>query len=149
MKTQFATRDDVEKKWYLVDAEDAILGRIATKIATYLRGKNKAIFTPHIDTGDFIIVINANKVKLTGNKLEDKVYYRHSGYPGGLKAETAKDRLRRKPEEIIIDAVWGMLPKGRLGRAMIKKLKVYRGPEHPHKAQKPEILPLIKITKES
>ncbi len=149
MKTQFATRDDVEKKWYLVDAEDAILGRIATKIATYLRGKNKAIFTPHIDTGDFIIVINADKVKLTGNKLEDKVYYRHSGYPGGLKAETAKDRLRRKPEEIIIDAVWGMLPKGRLGRAMIKKLKVYRGPEHPHKAQKPEILPLIKITKES
>lgn len=149
MKTQFATRDDVEKKWYLVDAEDAILGRIATKIAMYLRGKNKAIFTPHIDTGDFIIVINADKVKLTGNKLEDKVYYRHSGYPGGLKAETAKDRLRRKPEEIIIDAVWGMLPKGRLGRAMIKKLKVYRGPEHPHKAQKPEILPLIKITKES
>jgi large subunit ribosomal protein L13 len=149
MKTQFARKDDVEKKWYLVDAEDAILGRIATKIATYLRGKNKAIFTPHIDTGDFIIVINADKVKLTGNKLEDKVYYRHSGYPGGLKAETAKDRLRRKPEEIIIDAVWGMLPKGRLGRAMIKKLKVYRGAEHPHKAQKPEILTLSKITKES
>jgi large subunit ribosomal protein L13 len=149
MKTQFATRDDVERKWYLVDAEDAVLGRIATKIATYLRGKNKAIFTPHIDTGDFIIVINADKVKLTGKKLEDKIYYRHSGYPGGLKAETAKDRLRRKPEEIIIDAVWGMLPKGRLGRAMIKKLKVYRGPEHPHKAQKPEILLLSKTTKES
>ncbi len=149
MKTQFATRDEVEKKWYLVDVEDAILGRIATKIATYLRGKNKAIFTPHVDTGDFIIVINADKVKLTGKKLENKMYYRHSGYPGGLKAETAKDRLRRKPEEIIIDAVWGMLPKGRLGRAMIKKLKVYRGPEHPHKAQKPEILPLSKIIKES
>jgi large subunit ribosomal protein L13 len=149
MKTQFATRDDVERKWYLVDAEDAVLGRIATKIATYLRGKNKAIFTPHIDTGDFIIVINADKVRLTGKKLEDKIYYRHSGYPGGLKAETAKDRLRRKPEEIIIDAVWGMLPKGRLGRAMIKKLKVYRGPEHPHKAQKPEILLLSKTTKES
>jgi large subunit ribosomal protein L13 len=149
MKTQFATRDTVEKKWYLVDAEDAVLGRIATKIATYLRGKNKAIFTPHIDTGDFIIVINADKVKLTGKKLEDKIYYRHSGYPGGLRAETAKDRLRRKPEEIIIDAVWGMLPKGRLGRAMIKKLKVYRGPEHPHKAQKPEVLLLSEITKES
>jgi len=141
MRTQFATRDDVERKWYLVDAEDAILGRLATKIATYLRGKNKAIFTPHIDTGDFIIVINADKVKLTGKKLEDKIYYHHSGYPGGLKAETAKDRLRRKPEEVIIDAVWGMLPKGRLGRAIIKKLKVYRGPEHPHEAQKPQILP--------
>jgi len=149
MKTQFATRDDVERKWYLVDAEDAILGRLATKIATYLRGKNKAIFTPHIDTGDFIIVVNADRVKLTGKKLEDKIYYRHSGYPGGLKAETAKDRLRRKPEEVIIDAVWGMLPKGRLGRAMIKKLKVYRGHEHPHKAQKPEILPFSKMTKES
>jgi large subunit ribosomal protein L13 len=141
MRTQFATRDEVERKWYLVDAEDAILGRLATKIATYLRGKNKAIFTPHIDTGDFIIVINADKVKLTGKKLEDKIYYHHSGYPGGLKAETAKDRLRRKPEEVIIDAVWGMLPKGRLGRAIIKKLKVYRGPEHPHEAQKPQILP--------
>lgn len=141
MRTQFATRDEVERKWYLVDAEDAILGRLATKIATYLRGKNKAIFTPHIDTGDFIIVINADKVKLTGKKLEDKIYYHHSGYPGGLKAETAKDRLRRKPEEVIIDAVWGMLPKGRLGRAIIKKLKVYRGPEHPHEAQKPQIMP--------
>jgi len=141
MKTQFATRNDVERKWYLADAEDAVLGRLATKIATYLRGKNKAIFTPHIDTGDFIIVINAAKVRLTGKKLEKKIYYHHSGYPGGLKAETAKDRLRRKPEEIIIDAVWGMLPKGRLGRAMIKKLKVYKGPEHPHQAQKPETLP--------
>lgn len=147
MRTQFATRDDVERKWYLVDAEDAILGRLATKIATYLRGKNKAIFTPHIDTGDFIIVINADKVKLTGKKLEDKIYYHHSGYPGGLKAETAKDRLRRKPEEVIIDAVWGMLPKGRLGRAIIKKLKVYRGPEHPHEAQKPQILPFTQNQK--
>ncbi len=141
MKTQFATKDNVERKWYLVDAKDAILGRLATKIATYLRGKNKPTFTPHIDTGDFIIVINAAKVKLTGKKLEDKIYYRHSGYPGGLKSETAKDRLRRKPEAVIIDAVWGMLPKGRLGRAMIKKLKVYRGAEHPHMAQKPETFP--------
>jgi len=142
MKTQFAKKGDVERRWYLVDAEDAILGRLATKIATYLRGKNKPIFTPHIDTGDFIIVVNANKVKLTGRKLDNKIYYHHSGYPGGLKAETAKDRLNRKPEQMITDAVWGMLPKGRLGRAMLKKLKVYRGPEHPHKAQKPEILPL-------
>jgi len=142
MKTQFAKKGDVERRWYLVDAKDAILGRLATKIATYLRGKNKPIFTPHIDTGDFIIVVNANKIKLTGRKLDNKIYYHHSGYPGGLKAETAKDRLNRKPEQIITDAVWGMLPKGRLGRAMLKKLKVYRGPEHPHKAQKPEILPL-------
>lgn len=141
MKTQFARRDDVQRKWYLADAEDAVLGRLATKIATHLRGKNKAIFTPHIDTGDFIIVINADKVRLTGKKLEQKTYYRHSGYPGGLKYEVAKDRLRRKPEKVIIDAVWGMLPKGRLGRAMIKKLKVYRGSEHPHRAQKPETLP--------
>lgn len=141
MKTQFASKGDVERRWYLVDAKDAILGRLATKIATYLRGKNKTIFTPHIDTGDFIIVVNADKIRLTGKKLENKIYYHHSGYPGGLKAETAKDRLSRKPEEVIIDAVWGMLPKGRLGRAMLKKLKVYRGPEHPHKAQKPEILP--------
>ncbi len=142
MKTQFAKKGDVERKWYLVDAKDAILGRLATKIATYLRGKNKPVFTPHIDTGDFIIVVNANKIKLTGRKLDNKIYYHHSGYPGGLKTETAKDRLNRKPEKIITDAVWGMLPKGRLGRAMLKKLKVYRGPEHPHKAQKPEILPL-------
>jgi len=141
MKTQFASKGDVERKWYLVDAKDAILGRLATKIAISLRGKNKTIFTPHIDTGDFIIVVNADKIRLTGKKLENKIYYHHSGYPGGLKAEPLKDRLSRKPEEIIIDAVWGMLPKGRLGRAMLKKLKVYRGSEHPHKAQKPEILP--------
>ncbi|MFH0932916.1 MAG: 50S ribosomal protein L13 [Nitrospirota bacterium] len=141
MKTPFARKADVERKWYLVDAKDAILGRLATKIATRLRGKNKSIFTPHIDTGDFVIVVNADKIRLTGKKLENKIYYHHSGYPGGLKAESAKDRLNRKPEMVIMDAVWGMLPKGRLGRAILKKLKVYRGPEHPHKAQKPEILP--------
>lgn len=141
MKTPFARKADVERKWYLVDAKDAILGRLATKIATRLRGKNKSIFTPHIDTGDFVIVVNADKIRLTGKKLEKKIYYHHSGYPGGLKAESAKDRLNRKPEMVIMDAVWGMLPKGRLGRAILKKLKVYRGPEHPHKAQKPEILP--------
>lgn len=140
MKTQFASKDDVEHKWYLVNAEGAVLGRLAVKIANYLRGKNKPVFTPNSDTGDFIVVVNADKVKLTGKKLDKKIYYRHSGYPGGLKAETAKERLRKKPEGVIIDAVWGMLPKGRLGRAILKKLKVYKGPEHPHKAQKPETL---------
>jgi large subunit ribosomal protein L13 len=142
MKTLFAKRDDVERKWYLVDAQDAILGRLAVKIANHLRGKNKPIFTPHSDTGDFVVVINAEKVRLTGKKLDQKVYYSHSGYPGGIKAETARERLKRFPEKIILDAVWGMLPKGRLGRSMIKKLKVYRGPEHPHEAQKPEVLSL-------
>jgi large subunit ribosomal protein L13 len=142
MKTQFALKGEVERKWYLVDAEGAILGRLATKIATYLRGKNKPVFTPNIDTGDFIVVINADKVRLTGKKLENKIYYHHSGYPGGLKAEAAKDLQKRNPEKIITNAVWGMLPKGRLGRAMLKKLKVYKGPEHPHKAQNPEKLPL-------
>ena len=140
MKTQFASKDDVEHKWYLVDAEGAVLGRLAVKIANCLRGKNKPVFTPNSDTGDFIIVVNAEKVKLTGKKLDNKMYYRHSGYPGGLKSETARERLRKKQEEVIIDAVWGMLPKGRLGRAILKKLKVYKGSEHPHKAQKPEIL---------
>lgn len=140
MKTRFAKKTDIERKWYLVDAKDAVLGRLAAKIATYLRGKNKPVFTPNVDTGDFIIVVNAEKVNLTGKKLDDKVYYHHSGYPGGIKAETARKRLSEKPEEVIIDAVWGMLPKNRLGRAMLKKLKVYRGSEHPHTAQKPEIL---------
>lgn len=141
MRTQFAKKNEVERKWYLVDAKDKVLGRLATKVATYLRGKNKPIFTPNTDTGDFIVVVNAEKVKLTGKKMDEKVYYHHSGYIGGIKAETAKDRMAEKPEDIVIDAVWGMLPKNRLGRAMIKKLKVYRGPEHPHAAQKPEILP--------
>jgi large subunit ribosomal protein L13 len=140
MRTLFAKKGDQEKKWYLVDAKDAILGRLAVKIATRLTGKNKPVYTPNVDTGDFIVVINADKVKLTGRKLDDKMYYRHSGYPGGLKSETAKNRLSRCPEKVITDAVWGMIPKGRLGRAMIKKLKVYRGTEHPHEAQKPESL---------
>lgn len=141
MKTQFAKKNEVERKWYIVDAQDQVLGRIATKIATCLRGKDKPIFTPNVDTGDFVIVINAEKVRLTGNKAEDKFYYHHSGYIGGIKAESAKQRLNRKPEKIITEAVWGMLPKGRLGKAILKKLKVYRGAEHPHRAQKPEILP--------
>lgn len=140
MRTQFAKKNEFERKWYLVDAKDAVLGRMAAKIATYLRGKNKPVFTPNIDTGDFIIVVNAEKIKLTGNKLEDKTYYHHTGFPGGIKAATAKERLKTDPAGIIEDAVWGMLPKGRLGRAVLKKLKVYRGPEHPHAAQKPETI---------
>ncbi|RPI34955.1 MAG: 50S ribosomal protein L13 [Nitrospiraceae bacterium] len=140
MKTQFAKKGDIDRKWYVVDAKDIVLGKLATKVATYLRGKNKPVFTPNVDTGDFIIVINADKIKLTGNKVSDKVYYHHSGYIGGIKAQTAKELLVKKPEQIIEKAVWGMLPKNRLGRTMIKKLKVYRGAEHPHQAQTPEIL---------
>ncbi len=140
MKTQFAKKSEIDRKWYVVDAKDEVLGRLAAKIATYIRGKNKPIFTPNVDTGDFVIVINADKVRLTGTKLSDKVYYHHSGYIGGIKAETAKELLENKPEDIIEKAVWGMLPKNKLGKAMIKKLKVYRGSEHPHKAQAPQSL---------
>ncbi len=140
MKTQFAKKSDIDRKWYVVDAKDIVLGKLAVKVAVHLRGKNKPVFTPNSDTGDFIIVINAEKVKLTGNKVNDKMYYHHSGYIGGIKAQTAKELLEKKPETIIEKAVWGMLPKNRLGRAMIKKLKVYRGAEHPHQAQAPVIL---------
>ena len=140
MKTQFAKKGDVERKWYVVDARDAVLGRLAVKIAVHLRGKNKPVFTPNVDTGDFIIVVNADKVRLTGKKLTDKVYYHHTGYIGGIKAETAKEMFEKHPERIIEKAVWGMLPKNTLGKQMLKKLKVYRGAEHPHKAQAPEIL---------
>ena len=140
MKTRFAKKGEIERKWYVVDAKDAVLGRLATKIATYLRGKNKPVFTPNVDTGDFIIVINADKIRLTGRKLDDKIYYHHTGYIGGIKAQTAKSMLDKSPQKIIEKAVWGMLPKNTLGRQMLKKLKVYRGAEHPHKAQAPEIL---------
>jgi large subunit ribosomal protein L13 len=140
MKTQFAKKGETERKWYVVDAEGKILGRLATQIASHLRGKHKPVFTPHVDTGDFVVVVNADKIKFTGRKLDQKIYYRHSNYPGGLKSETLKERLEAKPEEVIRDAVWGMLPKNRLGRTLIKKLKVYRGAEHPHEAQKPEPL---------
>jgi large subunit ribosomal protein L13 len=140
MKTPFAKKSDIDRKWYVVDAKDAILGRLAVKVAVQLRGKNKPVFTPNADTGDFVIVVNADKIRLTGKKVTDKVYYHHSGYIGGIKSKTAKELLETKPEEIIEKAVWGMLPKNKLGRAMIKKLKVYKGPEHPHKAQAPEIL---------
>jgi len=142
--TKFAKKEDIQRKWYIVDARDAVLGRMATKVADYLRGKNKPIFTPNVDTGDFVIVINAEKVRVTGNKLEDKKYYHHTGYIGHIKEETLQERLAKSPDEVISAAVRGMLPKNRLGRAMIKKLKVCTGADHGHKAQKPE---LIKITK--
>jgi len=140
MKTPFAKKGEIERRWYVVDAKDAVLGRLATKIATYLRGKNKPVFTPNVDTGDFIIVINADKIRLTGRKLDNKIYYHHTGYIGGIKAQTAKSMLDKSPQKIIEKAVWGMLPKNTLGKQMLKKLKVYKGAEHPHKAQAPEIL---------
>ncbi len=140
MKTFHARKEDVKKTWYLVDAEGKVLGRLATNIAKILRGKHKPIFSPHVDTGDFVVVVNAEKIRLTGNKLKGKIYYRYSGYPGGLKAITAEKLLVRKPEELIRRAVKGMLPKNRLGRKIFKKLKVYAGPDHPHEAQQPERL---------
>jgi large subunit ribosomal protein L13 len=144
MKTKFAKKEDVERKWYVVDAQDQVLGRMATRIAMYLRGKHKPIFTPHADAGDFVIVVNAEKVKVTGNKLNDKLYQRHTGYIGGLREKTLKERMSSEPENVIRDAVEGMLPKNRLGRALIKKLKVYRGPHHSHAAQKPEIIETLR-----
>lgn len=140
MKTQFAKKGEFDRKWYVIDAEGKVLGRLASKVASYLRGKTKPVFTPNVDTGDFVIVVNAEKIRFTGRKLDEKIYYHHTGYPGGLKAETAKERLNKNPEKLIMDAVKGMLPKNRLGRAMLRKLKVYKGSEHPHSAQKPETL---------
>ncbi|MBQ7359551.1 MAG: 50S ribosomal protein L13 [Lachnospiraceae bacterium] len=140
MKTFMASPATIDRKWYVVDATDMTLGRLASEVAKVLRGKNKAIFTPHIDTGDYVIVINAEKIKVTGKKLEQKVYYRHSDYVGGMKETTLKEKLAKKPEEVIELAVKGMLPKGPLGRQMYTKLHVYAGPEHNHAAQKPEVL---------
>jgi len=137
MKTYFATKDDAERKWVLIDAKDKVVGRLAAEIASILRGKNKSQYTPHADVGDFVVVINADKVRLTGKKWEKKRYYRHSGYMGGLKVTVAKDMADKKPEEILKHAVKGMLPKNSLGKAMFKKLKVYAGDNHPHDAQKP------------
>lgn len=142
MKTYSAKTDEVERQWWVVDLEGKILGRAASEIAKVLRGKNKPQFTPHVDTGDFVVVINAEKVQLTGNKLDQKVYYRHSGFHGGLKKAQASRMIHEKPEYMIRQAVWGMLPKNRLGRRIIKKLKVYRGAEHPHTAQQPAVLEL-------
>tara|TARA_B000000437_G_scaffold210658_1_gene180800 strand:+ start:13 stop:447 length:435 start_codon:yes stop_codon:yes gene_type:complete len=137
MKTYSLKKEEVERNWFLLDATDKVLGRIATKIADRIRGKDKATFTPHTDGGDYVIVINAEKIKVTGSKFTDKKYYRHSLYPGGLKTKTFKDLNKDNPERIIEEAVKGMLPKNKLGRSMIKKLKVYKGSEHNHESQKP------------
>jgi large subunit ribosomal protein L13 len=137
MKTYSAKPREIEQSWYLVDAEGETLGRLATQIADVLRGKRKPAYTPHVDTGDFVVVVNAEKIHVTGNKLEQKIYYRHSGYPGGLRQRTLAEQLQRRPEEVIRKAVKGMLPKNRLAAAQLKKLKVYAGPEHPHEAQNP------------
>ncbi len=140
LKTYMAKAQDVERKWYVVDAEGQTLGRLATQIAVVLRGKNKPTFTPHVDTGDYVIVVNADKIVLTGKKLDQKNYYRHSGYVGGLKTTVARKMIEKNPEFMIHEAVRGMLPKNTLGRHMIKKLHIYRGAEHKHQAQKPEVL---------
>ena len=140
MKTYVAKEHEVEKKWYLVDAQDMILGRLATQIAIRLRGKHKPIFTPHADTGDFVVVINAEKVSLTGNKWDNKMYYRHTGYLGGLKQISAKKLIEKKPDQVLYMAVKRMLPKNSLGRRQLKKLKIYAGTEHPHVAQNPQLI---------
>ena len=139
MKSYMAKPNEVERKWYVIDAEGKVLGRLASEVASILRGKNKPIYTPHVDTGDFVIIINADKVKLTGKKLDQKEYRYHTGYPGGLKSVPYRRMMSKNPEKAIQLAVKGMLPKNSLGRQMFKKLKVYSGPEHNHEAQKPEI----------
>ena len=138
MKTWNAKPGAVERRWVVVDAEGQTLGRLATQIAETLRGKNKPQYTPHVDTGDFVVVVNAEKIHVTGQKLDQKMYYRHSGYPGGLRSRTLREQLERRPTEVIRKAVKGMLPRNRLGRAQLGKLKVYAGPEHPHTAQSPQ-----------
>ena len=140
MKTFMASPATIDRKWYVVDATDMTLGRLASEVAKVLRGKNKPIFTPHIDCGDNVVVINAEKIKVTGKKMDQKVYYHHSDYVGGLKEATLREKLEKKPEQVIELAVKGMLPKGPLGRQMFTKLHVYAGPEHKHEAQKPEVL---------
>jgi large subunit ribosomal protein L13 len=137
MKTYQAKKEELEYKWYLVNADGKVLGRLATELAKILKGKNKPTYTPHVDTGDFVIVVNAGKVTLTGKKMKDKIYYHHTGYPGGIKEMNAEKLLAKKPTEMIRMAVRGMLPKNSLGRQMLRKLKIYGGPNHPHDAQKP------------
>jgi large subunit ribosomal protein L13 len=138
MKTWNAKPNEVDRAWYVVDAEGKTLGRLATQIADTLRGKRKPQYTPHVDTGDFVVVVNAEKIGVTGKKLDDKMYYRHSGYPGGLRSRPLREELARRPTEVLRHAVKGMLPRNRLGRAQIRKLKIYAGPEHPHTAQAPQ-----------
>ena len=138
MQSYVPKPDEIRREWVVMDASDKVLGRLATEVARLLRGKHKPDFTPFLDTGDFVVVVNAERVRLTGNKLDDKKYYRHSGRPGSLKVETARERMEKYPERIIQAAVWGMLPKNRLGRKLLRKLKVYCGPDHPHQAQQPK-----------
>ena len=140
MKTFVPSASSIERKWYVVDATGMTLGRLASEVAAILRGKNKAIFTPYLDTGDYVIVVNADKVKVTGKKLQQKIYYSHSAYVGGMKTATLKEMMEKKPERVVELAVKGMLPKGPLGRQMYRKLYVYAGPEHKHAAQKPEVI---------
>lgn len=142
MKTYFAKPNDVERKWFLVDADGMVLGRLASQVATILRGKHKPIYTPHVDTGDHVIIVNAEKVRLTGKKAQQKKYFRHSGYPGGARLESFTDMLSKHPERILEKAVRGMLPHNKLGKKMYKKLKIYAGENHPHQAQKPEKIQL-------
>ena len=142
MKSFVASPATIERKWYVVDAADQTLGRLTSQVAAILRGKNKPTFTPNVDTGDYVIVINADKIKVTGKRMDQKIYYSHSDYVGGMKEATLREKMAKKPEDVITLAVQGMLPKGPLGRAMIKKLHVYAGPEHNHAAQKPEVLEL-------
>ena len=142
-QTKMLSAHNIERKWYVVDAEDKTLGRLATQVASVLRGKHNPMYTPHVDSGDYVIIINADKSKLTGNKWDGKLYYRHSGYPGGLKARTARDTMERFPTRMVETAVKGMLPKTILGRQMYRKLFVYAGGEHPHQAQNPEVMEVL------
>ena len=142
MKTYQAKKEEIDRKWYLINAEGKVLGRLSTEVARILKGKKKPTYTPHLDTGDFVVVVNAGKVTLTGKKLKDKIYYHHTGYPGGIKEMSAEKLLAKKPTEMIRIAVRGMLPKNSLGRQMLRKLKIYAGPGHPHEAQKPAPLEL-------
>ncbi len=142
MKTYAVKAGEIRRKWYLIDAQDLVLGRLASEVASILKGKQKPEYSPHLDLGDNVIIVNADKVKLTGNKLDKKFYYRHSGYPGGLKKMSYRELMERKPEFVVKKAVKGMLPHNRLGRSMLRKLHVYAGPDHPHQAQKPEKLEL-------
>ncbi len=142
MKTYQATKEELDPKWYVVNAEGKVLGRLSVELAKILKGKNKPTYTPHVDTGDFVVVINAGKVTLTGKKMKDKIYYHHTGYPGGIRQTSAEKLLAKKPTEVIRIAVKGMLPKNSLGRQMLRKLKIYAGPSHPHEAQKPAPLEL-------
>jgi len=142
MKTFSAKNHDIDRNWYLVDAQNKTLGRLSTEIASRLRGKHKPIYTPHVDTGDYIVVVNASKIRVTGNKMKDKIYYKHTGYIGNLKSENLETMLEKYPERVLMKSVRGMLPKSKLGNAMIKKLRVFAGPEHTHIAQQPEPLEL-------